>query len=55
MIMTPFEEFACLVRSMRIAQREYFQTRNNDSLHRAKRLESRVDKELDAYGIMYEK
>lgn len=55
MIMTTFEEFACLVRSMRIAQRDYFRTRSTDSLKRAKELERKVDKELDAHGIMYEK
>lgn len=53
--MTTFEEFACLVRSMRIAQTDYSRKRNADSLQRAKVLQRKVDKELDAHGIMYEK
>jgi hypothetical protein len=55
MTMTAFEEFACLVRSMRIAQQAYFRTYSTDSLQHAEKLERKVDKALDEYAIMYEK
>ena len=39
-------EFMQLVREMRKAQKEYFKTRDRDSLAKSKQLEKRVDNEI---------
>ena len=44
--MTP-EEFTILVSQMRKAQREYFRTRSNMYLSEAKKLEKKVDYEVE--------
>ena len=41
--------FIALVAEMRQAQRDYFATRTNGDLKKAKALETRVDKALDHY------
>lgn len=41
-----YEQFKGLVREMRTAQKEYFETRSRDALQRSKALEKRVDNEL---------
>ncbi len=44
--MTDHDRLQQLVREMRSAQREYFQTRSGDALSRAKQLEREVDRQL---------
>lgn len=51
--MTTYEEFACLVRSMRIAQQEYDRTYSIDAMKRATDLERKVDRALNEHGLMY--
>ena len=44
--MMDYEQFKGIVREMRTAQKEYFETRSRDALQRSKALEKRVDNEL---------
>lgn len=46
-------EFYLLVGEMRKAQREYFRTRNQDSLKRSKALEKQVDEALSGQGTIF--
>ena len=47
-------EFCSLVREMRKAQREYFQTRSNESLIKSKTLEKRVDEALSGQATFFD-
>lgn len=53
--MTP-KEFFDLVHRMRVSQKEYFRTRNQQELRRSKALENEVDREISRVLIlMYDK
>lgn len=45
--MSELEELRRVVREMRAAQREYFQTRSSEKLREAKALEKRLDQMVD--------
>ena len=44
-----FEDFVLLVKSMRTAQKQYFKTRNKDTLRQSISLEAEVDSYIQEY------
>lgn len=53
--MTP-QEFYLAVVDMRMAQKTYFKTRNQQDLRVARKLEGDIDREIDRVrGILYER